>query len=44
MKYKKLIVAYTAIMISCSNTLSFANQIKTIKKGNSEYVPLVDLV
>lgn len=44
MKYKKVILLYTTIIISCSSTLSFANQIKTIKQDNSEYIPLEEVV
>ena len=44
MKYKKIILLYTTIIISCSSTLSFANQIKTIKQDNSEYIPLEEVV
>lgn len=44
MKYKKIILLYTTIIISCSSTLSFANQIKTIKQDNNEYIPLEEVV
>lgn len=44
MKYKKLILLYTTIIISCSSTLSFANQIKTIKQDNNEYIPLEEVI
>ena len=44
MKYKKIILLYTTIIISCSSTLSFANQIKTIKQDNSEYIPLEEVI
>ena len=40
MKYKKIILLYTTIIIYCSSTLSFANKIKTIKQDNNEYIPL----
>lgn len=44
MKYKKIILLYTTIIISCSSTLSFANQIKTIKQDNNEYIPLEEVI
>lgn len=44
MKYKKLILLYTTIIISCSSTVSFANQIKTIKQDNNEYIPLEEVI
>lgn len=44
MKYKKLILLYTTIIISCSSTVSFANKIKTIKQDNNEYIPLEEVI
>lgn len=44
MKYKKIILLYTTIIISCSSTVSFANQIKTIKQDNNEYIPLEEVI